>query len=395
VNLIQNIERPGFGQGQGAALPRRVALVSEWCFPRRGGIESQILGLAKALQARGVEATIITPYPGPQEIEGIRVDRVDCLRLPFFELSVSPRLIPVIAGRLAAGRYDLVHVQPSIVAPFCFAAAPAAHALGLPVVMTFHSVMDMLPRLLRQLSRWTGWYDGRVTMAAVSTVIAGQLKRAFPDHPVHILPNGFDRDFWAAPGPPREKDGVLRIVTALRVGPRKRPVALVDMFSEARREAARRGLLLELVIAGDGSQRKRIERQIARLGLQDSVVLGGWRTPEELRDLYRRSDLFVVPSIKESFCIAALEARAAGLPVLARMGTGVRDYISNGLTGLLVNSDAEMIRKIVDLAADRTRLDMLAGAPVDFLRYDWSTVAEQHLALYRSMIQPHCQPVNS
>lgn len=389
MNLVQGIERRAFGYESAAARPKRVALVSEWCLPRRGGIESQILGLAKALKAQGVDATIVTPYPGPSEIEGVRVDRVDCLRLPFFQLSVSPRLIGVIAERLAAGRYDFVHIQPSIVAPFCFAAAPAAHSMGLPVVMTFHSVTNSVPYLLSQLSRWTGWYDGRVTLAAVSSVIAVQLRRAFPDHPVHILPNGFDRNFWAAPGPARRKDGVLRIVTALRIGPRKRPGALIEIFREASREASRQGSRLELVIAGDGSQRNRMERLIGRLGMEDRIFLKGWQSPLELRELYRGSDLFVVPSVKESFCIAALEARAVGLPVLARMGTGVRDYISNGRTGLLVGSDSEMAQKIVELAADRERLHRLAAAPMDLQRYDWTTVAEDHVALYGSVLTSH------
>ena len=72
------------------------------------------------------------------------------------------------------------------------------------------------------------------------------------------------------------------------------------------------------------------------------VDLVGWQGPEALRALYAKSSLFVMPSRKEAFCIAALEARAAGLPVVANAGTGIADFIRHDDTGLLTDSDGAM-----------------------------------------------------
>ena len=153
--------------------PKRLALVSDWCLPRKGGIETHILALAKRLRQRGVEATIVTSFPGPDVIEGVPVDRIDCLRLPVVPIALSPGLVGMVRRRLEAGRYDMVHVHCSIVAPLCFAALPAARSLGLPALVTFHSVMKTMPRFLALSDRVLGWTDKSVTLTAVSGLVAG------------------------------------------------------------------------------------------------------------------------------------------------------------------------------------------------------------------------------
>lgn len=366
--------------------PKRVALVSDWCLPRKGGIETHILALAKRLRQRGVEATIVTSFPGPDVIEGVPVDRIDCLRLPVVPIALSPGLVGMVRRRLEAGRYDMVHVHCSIVAPLCFAALPAARSLGLPVLVTFHSVMKTMPRFLALSDRVLGWTDKSVTLTAVSGLVAGQAASGLPGNAVGTLPNGFDEAFWrATPAPPREAK-TLRIVSALRLQPRKRPLALVEIFAEAARLTSGKGIDLSLTIAGDGPLRGAVERRVASLGIAGKVRLVGWQGPEALRALYADSSLFVMPSQKEAFCIAALEARAAGLPVVANAGTGIADFIRHDGTGLLAESDSDMAQAIAALATDAPRLRRLASADDGLSRYDWNNLAEEHIALYRQCL---------
>jgi glycosyltransferase involved in cell wall biosynthesis len=361
-----------------------VALVSDWCSPRRGGIETHILSLAKALKARGANATIITTFPGPLDIEGVEVDRIDCFRIPLLELSVSPRLVSILRQKLGSGRYSIVHIHPSIVAPLCLMALLAAHSVNLPVLVTFHSVMRTLPRFLSfldRLSRWTNW---NVTLSGVSNLVAGQLREAMPDCEIPVLANGFDRSFWSSKPSTRSGKESVHVLSTMRLQPRKRPLALIDIFSEASRIAAAQGVQLSLTIAGDGPLRDRLMRRIAENKLADRIHLAGWQRPEELRELYAESSLFVMPSVKEAFCIAALEARAAGLPVVGMAKSGIADFIQHDVSGILADNDEDMARQMAALAVDKRRLRRLANNDAGLARFDWIKLVEDHIELYRN-----------
>lgn len=362
--------------------PRRVAIVSDWSPPRRGGIEVHMVSLAGHLRRAGVDATIVTTFPGPPEADGVAVDRVPSLLLPRASLAVSPNLVGIATERLA-GRYDLVHVHASQVAPFCLAAAIAAIRLDIPVVVTFHSFMGVLPRLLAISERLRGWSNGRVAITAVSSLVAGQITQVLPLLPVSVLPNGFDRSLWSQRHLPGHAP--LRIVTALRLQRRKRPYALVDLFVRARALAGEHGSGMTLTIAGDGPEKDGLERHIRRRGCEQAVRIAGWLPPQELSDLYANADLFVMPSTKEAFCIAALEARAAGLPVLGMAKTGMADFIADGITGELAHDDGDMARRLAELSRDRRRLTQLARADDALQRYDWANLTREHISFYRAL----------
>jgi phosphatidylinositol alpha 1,6-mannosyltransferase len=93
--------------------------------------------------------------------------------------------------------------------------------------------------------------------------------------------------------------------------------------------------------------------------------------------------VFVLPAIRESFGISALEARSAGLPIVAMQHSGVAEFVEHGRGGLLARSDAEFVAHVASLARDRQLLERLAAynqrTPPPF---DWRTVVDAHLAIY-------------
>ena len=92
---------------------------------------------------------------------------------------------------------------------------------------------------------------------------------------------------------------------------------------------------------------------------------------------------FVLPSERESFGIAALEARAAGLPVIAMLASGVRDFIRHGIDGLLAHDERELSRHIARMALDGEFRNYVRHRNVSVsLPYDWADVRAMHLALY-------------
>jgi glycosyltransferase involved in cell wall biosynthesis len=100
------------------------------------------------------------------------------------------------------------------------------------------------------------------------------------------------------------------------------------------------------------------------------VRLPGRVTREELRDRYAASDIFVAPAPLESFGIAALEARTVGLPVVGRRGSGVQEFVKDGLNGYLGTDDAAMARSLAALVVDD-------GLRESMTAYNRSTQPEQ------------------
>lgn len=364
----------------------RVALVSDWFFPRHGGIESHLGGLARALRQRAVEPLVITSTPGPDEVAGVNVLRLPVDLLPGAGIAWSPRLGAHLRQALRSAQCDLVHIHPSLVAPVCLAGAAAARRLDLPAIFTFHSSMSALPALLRGYDRLSGWARREgVMLSGVSHRIAQQLQRIDPELSVHILPNGHDSAFWRPAGAtrPLRNGAPLRIVTAMRLEATKRPLALPAIFRRAEALAAAHGRRLELHVAGDGSHGRALHRAIQSGGLEKKIRTLGWLDRDALRTLYRGSHLFMLPSIKESFGIAALEARAAGLPVLGRAGTGLADFIRHGEDGFFAEDDEGMAQAIAEFAAKPALLAAMSGSRPALARLDWNAIAEQHEHLYR------------
>ncbi len=130
-----------------------------------------------------------------------------------------------------------------------------------------------------------------------------------------------------------------------------------------------------------------MERFIRENGLTETVSLVGRRTREEIRDIYARADVFVAPANLESFGIAALEARCAGLPVVAKAQTGIREFVTHEREGLLAATDADMARQLTRIVNDPDLRERIAAhnratpSPVD-----WSDVVERNVEAYRSAI---------
>ena len=332
----------------------RILHVSDCYLPRLGGIELQVHDLARNQLAAGHQVEVVTATPRARHdptrtevVDGVPLRRVT-VDLPF-ELPVHPNPGRVIRPGLRTAGYDVVHVHAGLVSPFAFMVAQAVVAERLPMVITVHSMWGYAApvfRLLDVVGRWSRW---PVAWSAVSEVAARPLRRiAGPDVLVEVLPNGIDPDRWQVDPLPRDPADVL-IVAVMRLAPRKRALPLLQIL-RATRELVPASLRLRASIVGEGPQRRAMERRLGRHGLADWVDLPGRFPRERLRELYRRADNFVAPANLESFGLAALEARTAGLPVVAKAAAGISEFVEPGVEGLLARTDAEMAQGLATLA---------------------------------------------
>jgi glycosyltransferase involved in cell wall biosynthesis len=362
--------------------PLKIALVTDSYLPRLGGIELHVHDLAQRLAGAGHEVHVVSPFAGRGGEDPVRVHRLPIAVWPRWGFAWTPTAIYHLDAALKDRGFDVVHHHLSVFSPLAFASLCLCVRLGIPAVATFHSVWRGFEAALAGYDRLFGWTRRRVVLSAVSAAVAVDLERVAGGKPVHLLPNGTDPEFWRVEHRPA-REGEVRVAAVMRLARRKRPRVLLEMAARAR-ERMPPGVRLRVRVAGDGPERPVLRRMIPALGLEDTVELLGHQRREEIRALFAESDLFVLPTIEEAFGIAALEARAAGLPVVAMAGGGVAEIIHHGEEGLLARSDAEMVDHVVRLAADpalRARIarhNRSTPSPAP-----WPEVVERHLSVYR------------
>jgi glycosyltransferase involved in cell wall biosynthesis len=168
----------------------------------------------------------------------------------------------------------------------------------------------------------------------------------------------------------------------MRLASRKRPLPLLRILARVRALVpAKTGIRLE--IFGEGPDRRRLERFVAAHDMDGWVRLPGRITREELQKRYAASDIFVAPAPLESFGIAALEARTVGLPVVGRRGSGVQEFVTDGLNGYLATDDEAMAGLLARLVTD----SRLRGSMKEYNRstppeQSWDRILEDAEAEY-------------
>jgi glycosyltransferase involved in cell wall biosynthesis len=146
---------------------------------------------------------------------------------------------------------------------------------------------------------------------------------------------------------------------------------------------------LRLEIAGDGSLLAKLKAESRRLGISDSVSFPGWQ--EDLAQVMAGWDIFALPSLDEGFGFAALEAMAAGLPVVATNVGGLPELVVDGQTGWLVPARdpamlADCLRRLI---ADAEKREAMGAAGRERARKQFSLarMVEQIVAVYDGVLR--------
>lgn len=341
----------------------RIAHISDCFVPRLGGIEMQVNDLTRRQQQIGLEPEVLTATPLPRRMSGRRFPvPVHRFGIPLpAEIANNPLPSHPLRKALRAGDYDLVHVHAGVGSPFAAAGVRVALDLGLPVTVTVHCLPASF-RLPSVLVPWTTpAIARRIALTAVSQAAAAPLRKQ-TGVAVTVVPNGLDPHEWAVQpagttpaAAPRTsgRSPVVHAVATMRLSVRKRPLPLLAAVLAAQQQLTP-DVTLRLSVFGDGKLAPRMRRFLSRHGMQDSVTLAGRVDRDQLKEVYRKADLFIAPAFLESFGIAALEARCSGLPVVAMRGTGITEFVADRTEGLLVDGDAGMTAALVELARDDT-----------------------------------------
>jgi glycosyltransferase involved in cell wall biosynthesis len=196
---------------------------------------------------------------------------------------------------------------------------------------------------------------------------------------VHVVPPGIDGRF--SPGAGRSADPL--VVAVGRLVPVKRFPALIDALAVAKRDVP----ALRAVIVGEGYARPVVEQAIAAHGATEWIELAGRCDDDELLALYRRAWVLASASQREGWGMTVTEAAACGTPAVATRIAGHADAVAHGVSGLLVDSPAELATALTAVLQDRVLRERLhRGALARAGELTWEATA---LGTLQALLDEH------
>ena len=305
-----------------------------------GGGEAQVFGLLSYLAAQGHCNELVADPNGRlfAACEPLGITR----HAAVIRNDLDLRCVPKLRRLIGTGRYDIVHVHTK-----------RAHALSLWLPHTAKRPRYVATRRM-DYAEPRNWYthclyNRRVDgVVAISQSIGDLLIAAGVDaEKIRVIASGIDVEKFANAPSAQERAAGQIIVGSMGVLEERKGHRFL---LAAAAELTARGLNLQYRVAGDGGLRRSLEQQAAELGLLDSVQFSGFVT--DSADFLASVDLFVMPSLFEGLGVAALEAMAAGKPVIATRVGGLAESVLDGVTGLLIAPQdaralADAIEKLV------------------------------------------------
>lgn len=263
------------------------------------------------------------------------------------------------------------------------------------LLCTFHNPLSKTmsgPKdfALKTCAAWTGRQaDHIVTVSEALRSEAVQILK-IPEQKVSCVHNGIDPDPFRHPIPSMDirrewkVDGQTVVVgTSARLIRQKGVQYLIKAASKLIKQFAD----LRFVIVGDGPEKANLEAEAGRLGVYDKFVFTGYRT--DMPDLLGAMDVFVQPSLEEGFSIAALEAMAAGKPVVASAVDGIPEVVTGGETGILVppGDDEALSQAIGGLIQDSAKRQRMgeAGKARAEAHFTLAQMIEGHYEIYEEL----------
>lgn len=356
----------------------RILQLAKYYWPRSGGMERVVQGLAEGLVERGHEVEVVAvtafgdPRPGQKR-------RAAVTRAWSFAPVGTQELAPTYIAA-AWRRADVIHLHhPHSLADVAYALRPSLAPLVVTQHADYPSAKYKIP----------GWYalkraEAIVVPSSAHIALSRELKGF--EHKVEVIPFGIDQTRWELVPPPPPGNPPR----AIFIG-RLEKWKGVDFLLRALAEVPD----LRLDVVGTGPERNRLETLARALAVMDRVKFWGEYPDEDLPRRMADADFLVLPSVTvdEMFGMVLLEAMAAGRPVITTsVPSGVREVNVPGVTGLEVGMRdvaglAEAMRTLAEDPFLRTRMGLAGKARVQE-RFTVDRMTESYLDLYRRVRAP-------
>jgi len=373
-----------------------------------GGLGVHVTELAAGLQRRGHDMHVITRRgEGGQNyydlIDGVHYHRVDhglsenfveCM--DYMGKAMAHRFHEVTS---MIGKFELVHAHDWLTAN---AMKYVMDGFGTRGVLTMHSTeygrdgnvfYDGFARWIRDAEA-AGCHNANVVIA-VSHFLADELRRMYevPDWKIHVVPNGVNYhafDGFINPAEVKGRYGIAPLAPTIFSAGRMTLQKGMDMLVEAVPLVLASYPEAKFIISGSGPEKEAVVRRAYEVGAAQAIIFLDTLPRWQYIDIIRSIDIVVVPSRNEPFGIVALEAWAAGKPVVATLAGGPREFIWHDVNGFLVNTDpGGLAHGIGSLLADHEHCRALGanGRKAVEDKYNWDTVASYTEGVYQVALQ--------
>lgn len=372
------------------------------CYPTFGGSGVVATELGKGLAQRGHQIHFIT-YRQPSRLdffsENLFYHEVDIKSYPLFEhapyeLALASKMVSVVKYE----NLDLLHVHyaiPHASAAFMAKKILAEEGIHIPVVTTLHGTDITLvgkdPSYEPVVTFSINQSDG---VTAVSEDLKKETYAYFGvKREIEVIPNFIDLDRFKKQKKEHFKlaicpEGEKLLVHTSNFRKVKRVEDVIRVFYEVRKQ-----IPVKLLLVGDGPERDKMERLCRELGTCDDIrFLGKLDAVEEVLSV---ADLFLMPSEKESFGLAALEAMACEVPVLSSNAGGIPELNLDGITGYVceVGDTEDMTNKAMLILRDDNLPRFKQNALARAKEFDISQVLPRYEHYYREIIDKFMQVV--
>ena len=376
----------------------RVTIVNSFYPPWRGGAETYAYNLAKQLQRRGHEVTVLCANPplaaGRRLLDGIRVDRLWMAG----RLYGTP-LVPSLPFRLADEPADIIHANfPS---PYnAYVASVISRIRRIPAVLTWHNDLPPVTTMARMLVHTHDrlilpLYLPQFRYIIATSEVYSKTSRILSEQAgrVVVIPNGVDTERFnpeISGGEIRSRLNLSESKIVLFVGALTRwhKYKGLDVLMKSIALLKSQFSQLKLLVVGGGELAAEYADLACQLGICDHVIFAGNVPDDELPKYYASCDMLALPSKdrSEGFGLAILEANATGRPAIGTTIGGIPNVIRDGYNGLLVPpNDARALADAIHMALTNDDLleEMGKNGRVCAEQHDWSIVAQQTENLYK------------
>jgi glycogen(starch) synthase len=387
-----------------------------WDFPPResGGTAAHVAGLSQALADDGHDVVVLTIAHPRADREAEALGPVRVVR-GVVDLPWLPKTEPV--SRTASANHAMVKLgaqlptlldgwRPDVVHGHDWRMGWASDSLssifGVPFVLTMHGTERVrhggqlppgTPSDINSIEWWLAFQADR--LISPTKFMVGQLVSGFelPPELVVRVPNGIDPDLWKPPVEGSSNDEPIEreqlVLSWGRVQFEKGFQVLARSMANVRSRVPG----VECTIAGRGSYQPVLQAQIDVEGVSDIVRIAGFVDDAELRALTQRAGCVVIPSLYEPFGLVALEALAAGAPLVVARTGGLAEMIEGTDAGLTFEPGRpdDLANCIERVLTDRLLADELTRNARDLIerKYSWQAIAATTARVYSDTIAGH------
>ena len=338
----------------------KIAYFTDTYLPNNDGVVTALLNYRKGLEKRGHEIFILTPGTKKQKEEN-KDEKVYYFTSASFKPYPDYRLalFPFRSARKLLKEMDVDLIHSHGIATTGLAAVDCARTLKKPCIASFHTMVpsathyittrEDMQKFLEDVSwKYLRWYYKFFDKVLVPSEFTKKILETHSIPNITVMPAGINyRTYSRGDGEwIRKKHKHRKKKIVLHVGRVVKEKNLELLINEAQSIINKKSNVVFMVV-GKGPAEEHYKNLVALKGLEEYFIFTGFVPKKELPDYYDAADAFAFPSYFDTQGLVALEAMAAGLPVVAPEKSGSSDFIKDGETGYLFKEEVDFREKLL------------------------------------------------